>query len=63
MSKECSKYDLLFQPMQITSLTVPNRIILCAMERITPIVDNLFTVNPPFHILREHVMLNHPESE
>ena len=47
----------------ITSLTVPNRIILCAMERITPIVDNLYTGNPPFHILRERVMLNHPESE
>ena len=46
MNKECSKYDSLFQPMQIGTLTVPNRIILCAMGGTAPIVDNLYNGNP-----------------
>lgn len=46
MSNIDHRFDPLFQPMQIGSLTVPNRIILCAMGGTAPIVDNLYNKNP-----------------
>lgn len=43
---KCAAYDALFEPMQIGSLTVPNRIILCAMGGTAPVVDNKYNSKP-----------------
>lgn len=39
------RFDPLFEPMKIGSLTVPNRIILCAMGGTAPVVDNKYNSN------------------
>lgn len=40
------RYDPLFQPLQIGSLTVPNRIVLCAMGGTAPIENGAFNARP-----------------
>lgn len=40
------KYDSLFEPLNIGKLTVPNRIILCAMGGTAPVVDGAYNATP-----------------
>lgn len=40
------KYDALFQPFNIGKLTVPNRIVLCAMGGTAPVVDGRYNATP-----------------
>ena len=40
------KYDPLFEPLRIGSLTVPNRIVLCAMGGTAPVENGRFNETP-----------------